>query len=212
MSIFLIFVIVGLFSFCHCRTFFFLSLSGFFLFVIVGLDPAIQKIQGRALRYAHRKQRASTKVRTAADNAVKLATTCHVRLWAGHFPHRSPGRVPPEDDTRGDTWAKPKHDNCLPVIFRLSSFLVIPVPSISFVIPRLDRGIPRLPDQVRQWQWEKGLDTEIYKGEIPRVWHCMPPEDDTRGDTWVKPEYDGISLGCRIFAGWKNAFDAYLNI
>ena len=161
MSIFLIFVIVGLFSFCHCRTFFFLSLSGFFLFVIVGLDPAIQKIQGRALRYAHRKQRASTKVRTAADNAVKLATTCHVRLWAGHFPHRSPGRVAPEDDTRGDTWAKPKHDNCLPVIFRLSSFLVIPVPSISFVIPRLDRGIPRLPDRVRQWQREKSLEPDI---------------------------------------------------
>lgn len=48
-----------------------------------------------------------------------------------------------------------------PVIFRSSSFLVIPVPSISFVIPRLDRGIPRLPDQVRQWQREKSLDPDI---------------------------------------------------
>ena len=60
-----------------------------------------------------------------------------------------------------------------PVIFRSSSFLVIPVPSISFVIPRLDRGIPRLPDQVRQWQREKGLDRGIYKGAIPRDASCL---------------------------------------
>ena len=90
----------GLFFFCHCRSFFFSS-------VIAGLDPAIeeipgsccacpgmteeknivipvldtgiQKIQGTNLRYAHRKQRVSIKVRTAAGVAVKLATACHIQ-------------------------------------------------------------------------------------------------------------------------------------
>ena len=84
-----------------------------------------------------------------------------------------------------------------PVIFRSSSFLVIPrlfslssfscffslssFPGLTgeskdprnalrlpeddkeknTVIPVLDRGIPRLPDQVRQWQREKSLDPDI---------------------------------------------------
>ena len=75
-----------------------------------------------------------------------------------------------------------------PVIFRSSSFLVIPrlfslssFPGLTgeskdprnalrlpeddkeknTVIPWLDRGIPRLPDQVRQWQREKSLDPDI---------------------------------------------------
>ncbi len=47
--------------------------------VIVGLDPTIPKTQGTCSRYARRKQRASTKVRAAADVAVKLATACVIR-------------------------------------------------------------------------------------------------------------------------------------
>jgi len=53
------------YSLCYCRTCFSL-----------GFNPGIQKTQGRASRYVHRKQRASTKVRTAAIDAVKLATAC----------------------------------------------------------------------------------------------------------------------------------------
>ena len=48
----------------------------FLIFVIPVLDPASQKIQGTALRYARRKQRASITVRAAAGVAVKLATAC----------------------------------------------------------------------------------------------------------------------------------------
>ena len=51
-------------------------MSVFLIFVIPGLDPAIQKIQGTALRYARRKHRASAKVLAAAGVAVKLATAC----------------------------------------------------------------------------------------------------------------------------------------
>ena len=51
-----------------------------FLFVMLGFNPGIQKTQGRASRYVHRKQRASTKVRTAAIDAVKLATACYARV------------------------------------------------------------------------------------------------------------------------------------
>ena len=47
--------------------------------VIVGLDPTIPKTQSTCSRYARRKQRASTKVRAAADVAVKLATACVIR-------------------------------------------------------------------------------------------------------------------------------------
>ena len=42
----------------------------------LGFNPGIQKTQGRASRYVHRKQRASTKVRAVAGVAVKLATAC----------------------------------------------------------------------------------------------------------------------------------------
>ena len=38
-----------------------------------------KKIQGTASRYARRKHRASTKVRAAAIDAVKLATACTIR-------------------------------------------------------------------------------------------------------------------------------------
>ena len=55
---------------------FFFIMFVFLIFVIPVLDPAIQKIQGTALRYARRKQRASTKVLAAAGVAVKLATAC----------------------------------------------------------------------------------------------------------------------------------------
>jgi len=42
---------------------------------IAGSSPRMtRKIQGSVSRYAHRKQRASAKVRTAAGNVVKLAT------------------------------------------------------------------------------------------------------------------------------------------
>ena len=51
-------------------------MSVFLIFVIPVLDPAIQKIQGTALRYARRKHRASAKVLAAAGVAVKLATAC----------------------------------------------------------------------------------------------------------------------------------------
>ncbi len=51
-------------------------IQAFLPFVIPVLDTGIQKIQGTSLRYARRKQRASTKICAAAIDAVKLATAC----------------------------------------------------------------------------------------------------------------------------------------
>ena len=53
--------------------------------VMFGFNPDIQKTQGTGSRYARRKQRASTKVRAAADVAVKLVTACHSRAWHGNL-------------------------------------------------------------------------------------------------------------------------------
>ena len=86
------------FSYCHSRAFFFI--------VIPRLGRGIYKIQGTVLRYVHKKQRVSTKVRAAAGNAVKPATACHVRAFSylchvqtcpEHLPRCHP-RVQPASD------------------------------------------------------------------------------------------------------------------
>ncbi len=41
-----------------------------------------KKIQGMASRYARRKHRTSTKIGTAAIDAVKLATACTIRVFS----------------------------------------------------------------------------------------------------------------------------------
>jgi hypothetical protein len=69
-------VTFGLFPVIFGLVFLFVIAGLVFITVPLGFNPGIQKTQGRASRYVHRKQRASTKVRTAAIDAVKLATAC----------------------------------------------------------------------------------------------------------------------------------------
>ena len=59
-------------DFYFATAFLLLSYLVFFITVIVGLDPTIQKTQGTASRYARRKQRASTKVLKTAGNADEV--------------------------------------------------------------------------------------------------------------------------------------------
>ena len=99
--------------------------------VIPVLDTGIQKIQGTNLRYAHRTQRVSIKVRTAAGVAVKLATACHIQP----FFYVMFGLEP--DISFLDCRVKPDNDSIIfssvilelfPVIFGLG-------PNISFRFP-----------------------------------------------------------------------------
>ena len=116
---------------------------------MLGFNPGIQKTQGRASRYVHRKQRASTKVHAAAGVAVKLATACHIQP----FFYVMFGLEP--DISFLDCRIKSDNDSIIfssvilelfPVIFGLG-------PNISFRFPyqvRDDRGEEKSPAMTKE--------------------------------------------------------------
>lgn len=120
-----------------------------------------------ASRYARRKHRTSTKIRAAANNAVKPATACHVRA----FSYLCHVQTCPEHLPRCHPLVHPASDVIPGLNPPLVSSLVYPV---SDVIPGFNPGIfwlsPPKPEMTGKWQEKEKecLTMTIKKAQMPQ--------------------------------------------